>query len=164
MLTPLLFVAALNCSVTQPCPGRHVYCDFQDFQCLCDEAYATCQCDVLRNPCCYAKKSQLTAFMLSFFLGSTGADRFYLNLLPSAIGKLFFMLIIPCILPCLLMCILGRDPCFNCLDEHFGKCACAIHFLYCSYSLGFMIWWLYDVIQIGLNNLPDAQNVSLAPW
>ena len=42
--------------------------------CKCDDGYL----DWEGKPCVYAKKSKLTAFLLSFFIGGLGADWFYL--------------------------------------------------------------------------------------
>ena len=42
--------------------------------CKCDDGYL----DWEDKPCAYAKKSKLTAFLLSFFIGGLGADWFYL--------------------------------------------------------------------------------------
>ena len=55
--------------------------------CKCDDGYTTHGTDA--GPCNYKQKNKLTAFMLSFFIGNTGADWFYLA--EGNGGKLFFL-------------------------------------------------------------------------
>ena len=67
---------------------------------ISEPSYLICQCDrgytTVTSPCDQELKSQLAAFLVSFFLGMTGADWFYLSNHSTyyiGIGALKFMLI-----------------------------------------------------------------------
>lgn len=78
----LLVIVCIACLVTQAnasnCTGDS--CLFgrclSNGTCLCDSGYVTFGSNGLN--CNYQQKEKLTAFLLSFFIGSTGADWFYL--------------------------------------------------------------------------------------
>lgn len=48
----------------------------QNNTCKCDEGYITHS--ISEGECSYEQKEKLTAFLLSFLIGNTGADWFYL--------------------------------------------------------------------------------------
>jgi len=67
-------VAAAACVSLANC-SNHGICS--NATCVCDKGWTTHPSD--SSPACnYQQKEKLTAFLLSFLIGSTGADWFYL--------------------------------------------------------------------------------------
>ena len=139
----------INNNCTQITCNFHGTCNPDTNTCVCTDEYSTYK----HNYCIYKRKNQLTAFLLSFFLGTVGADRFYLGDIELGIFKLSYMIVGMCLLCCLAI-VLGEKNdgiiylhCFNCL-----------------YLIGLLVWYMYDLIQIALNNLPDHNHITLNPW
>ena len=115
----------------------------------------------------YSDKTQLTAFLLAFFLGSVAAGRWYVGAYVTAVFKLIFG-IITC-----------GPVCFQCIST--GQCrigfglrsgepnppayimcwqCCA-----CFTSILWFVWWLTDVIYFGINGIPDYNTgLPLTSW
>lgn len=76
-------VGGANCTaatVVTDCGGvGHAVCELD--HCICAEEYTD-------SDCSYQRKSQLTAFLLGFFLGGVSADMFYLEVEGRAIAKI----------------------------------------------------------------------------
>ena len=120
--------------------------------CVCISQYTGPQC-------AYLLKEKLTAFLLSFFVGAYGADRFYLGYTGLGVGKLILglmFIIIACAMCCAYIggalaesegCILGV--------MIVGICLIVGCFLA---SFG---WWLADWIRILMNAIPDSNGVPL---
>ena len=89
----------------------------------------------------HTQKSQLTAFLLSLFLGWLGADWFYLA---RQDGSYIAIGIVK-----LLITLLGGSNC-ECLSGIFGCAA--------------LIWWIADWARILDNQFPDGNGHSLAPF
>lgn len=111
--------------------------------------------------CAYHQKSQLVAFLLSFFVGWTGADYFYLGqtgiikLLTCGIGGLILLILGACVLA---LCIAGKSAdgisCFgNFMNTLIGLEALA----------GFG-WWLACVIMIGIGSMHDGNGYPMQTW
>lgn len=103
--------------------------------CLCDKKYA-CSGNNGSETCSYKRKSRVKAFLLSFFLGGFGADRFYL--LYGGIGALKLVLgLISCCM-CIPMFLLAKS-----------GAAIPLRILQGLLGLALFGWWLADVIMIG---------------
>ena len=109
--------------------------------------------------CNYERKKQLTAFMLSIFVGF-GAEHFYLNRTGVAIAKLvfyFFCGFLNVLYLILYKCVPGG-----------AKYVTFIHTyeaLYLGCGVGYMLLWnIFDWVNIGFNDLKDGNNIELSPW
>ncbi len=103
------------------------------------------------------RKSQLVAFLLSFFVGSYGADRFYLEYNGVGAGKLVLTLFL-CIAPCVPLCLVC------CKSEKKGGAATVLVAIciLCA-SLGIFIWWIIDWVLIVQNNITDGNGYGMVP-
>jgi hypothetical protein len=143
-----------QCNVTDQCGGIHQgECSYG--VCVCTEDFAGANCQHLR-------KSRLTAFLLSFFLGMYGADRFYLGDVAKGVVKLLLNLTSCCaLLP--LVCgmntavrVSGQESeMVTCCFVSIGVCCCGV------WLLGTGIWWLVDWCLIVNYALTDADGYSL---
>jgi len=144
--------SVVNCTTDADCNYRG-RCSVLTSDCVCDRGYLTFNCEIGEG-CCYVQKQQLTAFCLSFFVGVVGADRFYLGHDAVGAGKLVYFLGTPCVL-CILAIILE----LNGVDGHMWGLLFRFFWV-----LGGMVFWLHDVISIGLNNMNDHNHAPLSSW
>lgn len=116
-----------------------------------NQTSGTCECDADNRftgaNCDYERKSQLVAFLLSFFLGSYGVDRFYLGYIGVGVAKLLIGLGI---------CV---SPCFCCCCENAGRVGGGIWAG--LVGLAIFIWWIVDWVFIIQGKLPDFNGVAL---
>ena len=118
----------------------------------------------------YSEKSQLAAFLLSFFLGGFGVGRFYVGLYFSAIFKCFLGAMIYCIACCfpLMDEIRGGSGGEEYTNEHhrsvsaFMKfcCGCICPILW----IVWIVWIITDWVLFGINDIPDGYGRTLYPW
>lgn len=104
------------------------------------------------------EKSKWIAWALSFFLGSWGADRFYLDYIGLGVFKLLLG-VIGCYGFCVCAC-LG----FTQMDRSEGGAAALFGCGVCIVVVFFAadsIWWLVDWIMILADALPDAAGNAL---
>ena len=113
-------------------------------------AYCECTPDYARPGCTYKRKSQTVAFLLTFFLGLFGAGRFYLGLYASAIPKLLLWLLfgIPCC-----PSTSSEEP----SQDSIKACVSVV-------TLMMFIWWLTDVIIIGVGHISDGNGMDMKTW
>jgi len=149
-----------KCDVVDNCSARgHCITDDEDgsWYCLCAEEYTTHPAVDEDTPaeervyCNYKQKSQLTAFLLSWFLGEVGGGQWYLGLNALAGAKLGFTLAMCCCACCWNAAREGDD------DERApivaaGCCAC------CGLC-GVFTWWLVDIIRFSMNWYKDENGV-----
>ena len=92
---------AYNCNITADC--NNGVCNNKT--CACSKGYV----DRSNISCIYQQKEKLTAFLLSFLIGTTGADWFYLSCGNGGYiaGGIFKLLtgVTGIILPCVLCCL-----------------------------------------------------------
>lgn len=109
--------------------------------------------------CNYKKKKQLTAFMLSIFVGF-GAEHFYLGRTGIGIAKLVFYIFcgfLNILYLILYKCVPGGEKYVSFIHTYEA--------LYLGCGVGFMLLWnIYDWVNIGYNDLRDEYNIGLAPW
>ena len=157
-----------TCVDTVECSGRGQCLDDtsdSDDICLCDDGYTTHDADE-DIECNYQQKEQLTAFLLSFFLGGAGGGRFYLENWTLAALKLSFCIGFPCIICCVMCCCgigagLSSDLGGSTSDGFqvaggFTGCCCM-----CIYVLGVLAWCLTDIILIGIGDAKDGNGVGM---
>jgi len=125
--------------------------------CVCTKGWA--------NPnCSYDRKSRLTAFLLAFFVGHYGADRFYLGYIGDGVGKIL-LIVFGFLLCCCGMVTAGvgggltKVQIFvGCGVSLVGLCIALVGAL-CV--LASYVWWLVDWILILEKNLDDDDGYSL---
>ena len=165
-----------DCDATTNCDARGVCVNEEDgtWSCKCDDGYATYP--EPEDPqsedavyCQYKQKEQLTAFLLSFFLGGCGAGRFYVESWTLGALKISFCMGLPICLCCVMcfgtLCGLGFAQNFNSDgDGVMAACGCVGCCIICIYSLGVFAWCLTDIILFGINDIPDGNGIELASW
>jgi TM2 domain-containing membrane protein YozV len=136
-----------------------------DKTCICTLGYVTYKNDT----CNYKQKEKLTAFLLSFFIGSLGVDWFYLSngnagYIVAGCFKCFtglFLIVGSCLMCCTLLC------------QRFDKDSLKIGGLVCTVLIGvFMvlcslcnaIWTTVDWIRVLANAFKDGNGISLKEW
>lgn len=141
-------------------------CNVKNGQCSCAESFGTFADDsssslVPSLQCNYEKKEQLTAFLLSLFLGFFGAEHFYLGNSDRGITKLCFSLF--CFIGNIIIFSIsrccGKDKQY--LIEFVGR----YEAIYLGCGFVFMVlWFIQDLILIGTLGISDANGVSLKSW
>lgn len=118
----------------------------------------------------YSDRSQLVAFLLSFFLGGFGAGRFYCQQYFSASFKLLLSITV-CFIGCLVL-LLG------CLsvgsrEQEFTNNHHRSFPAFCKFCYGLIVpllnlilfaWIITDWVLFGLNEIPDGNGRTLEPW
>ena len=140
-------------------------------KCVCTSGYTNFNGSI----CTYKQKEKLTAFLLSFFIGPTGADWFYLacgnrNYIVGGVFKLltgFFFIGGMCFLCCSALCTglaffqFEGKRFFQIGGMVFGV---FITFLMVLCSLANSIWVLVDIIRIATGSFNDGNGISLKDW
>eukprot|EP01097_Dermamoeba_algensis_P007503 TRINITY_DN4738_c0_g1_i1.p1 TRINITY_DN4738_c0_g1~~TRINITY_DN4738_c0_g1_i1.p1 ORF type:complete len:201 (-),score=4.10 TRINITY_DN4738_c0_g1_i1:158-760(-) len=119
-------------------------CDTSSGQCICFPDYTMYDCS-------YHKKSRLTAFLLSFFLGLFGVDRFYLGFKWQAALKLLLGILICC--TCCTTLFFYKS------TRNRDSWGFFIALFWCVINLATFCWWLLDLIIIGTGQLGDDNGV-----
>ncbi len=160
-----------TCTNREQC--NYGICDSITKQCICDVYHDTFWnspqtnkngnitiYDYTNNTMCdYEKKSQLTSFMLSMFVGF-GAEHFYMERIDTAISKLIFYI----------FCY-GLNIVYFVIWKFFPNKRHLIQFIgiyeaiYLSCGVIFIVLWnVYDWVNIGYGDFKDGNNIPLLPW
>jgi len=141
-----------NCSTTN-CPAQNGVCSGTSM-CVCRKEFANVP-KVSKDTCSYKRKSQLTAFLLEFFL-PFGVGHFYVGKwwlgLIKMICTLFAMITIYSFLICCLSCVQNQ------------KSYAAYMFFYYFVPILASVWWLVDIILFGIDYFLDNNGVPLYTW
>lgn len=137
-------VGGSTCTMDDDCGGSA--------QGVCKNATCTCTDKYAKEDCTYKRKSKLAAFLISFFVGYLGADRFYLGYIGVGVVKLLLPLVGPCILACIVLPFAKASGS--------GACACG-GVLGCILVLAIVGWNVADWILILTGDLPDFQGFAL---
>ena len=133
--------------------------------CVCNEGYVTYQ----NVTCNYKQKEKLTAFLLSFLVGTLGADWFYLasgngGYIVAGIFKLLtglFLIASSCFLCCAFICAKADKSSLRTCGIAFTV---IIGVLVVLCSLTNAIWYTVDWIRVLANGFKDGNGVSLKEW
>lgn len=113
----------------------------------------------------YSNKDQLTAFLLTFFLGFVGAGRIYIK---DTIGifKLCLGLIV-CCYPCFMCGCFGKrrgNRIKMSLKDIKGFWGSLLSLFGCCAYWALIVWIIVDIILFALNEIPDGDGLTLYPW
>lgn len=126
-----------------------------EYYCSCDDGWSNTTCD-------YKLKNRLLVFLMSFFFGTLGVDRFILGLTATAVGKLLLTTcgcFVICIGACIAACGAGLKSSIG-----VGAGGCIATCLGLGWGLAVFAWWLADVIMTGKNTLNDNHGYPMGPW
>ena len=113
----------------------------------------------------YSDKLQVTAFLMSLFLGFGGAGRIYVG---DVIGyyKLGLCILV-CCYPCILSCSFakkrGNRRVIKLRDLR-NICGVFLSLIGCGAFLALIGWIVTDIVLFGLNDIPDGDGLTLQPW
>jgi hypothetical protein len=147
----------VNCitgTVTSAC-SYHGVCS-GNYTCVCNTGYITFPSSSI-NGCNYKQKSQLTAFLLQFFLGEIcGAGEFYLGNNDIGAGQIVYfwgntIFII------LMICTLT-----NFYKEN--EIMSTIYIWRILSGIGLIIWWIYELVVISNGIRHDGNDAPLENW
>ena len=167
VLAPLYLFCVLTHITAQPCSSNSA-CNngaCENGTCVCFSGYVTYK----NSPCNYEQKQKLTAFLLSFFSGTFGADWFYLargnsGYLVAGCFKLITSLVLMvamCFGCCTSICMLIDRPSI----KKFGCClSISIGIPMAVCSLINVIWCTIDWIRVLADAFKDGNGVGLQNW
>ncbi len=157
-----------KCKNSEDCSNNGV-CNLSTFTCQCEDNYSTYISNYLEiqndtqiqelKLCNYEKKDQLTAFMLSLFIGF-GAEHFYLEKNDVGISKLVFYCIC-CAGNIILFVIYLWFPNKHHLIEFLGQYEAI--YMGCGFIVS-LLWVIYDLIMIGNMSYIDGNKIPMNPW
>ena len=120
--------------------------------CECHSRYSY----INNQGCTYSRKIKIVALLLELFC-PFGASYFYLELYKIGILKFGFVIIYPLmLLICFCQCIAGSHNKININIQNIVG-----YVFYFSYILGFIAWYVYDVIILSIFNRKDGNNIYL---
>jgi hypothetical protein len=118
--------------------------------CVCKEGWSAPDCS-------HRLRSRKEAFVLSFLLGSWGADQFYLGNTGLGVGKLLVSFFL-CVLPCCPMCC----QCFMLSAETRQKVSYYVTVSTLIAGTGVIWgWWMFDWVQIMNGHMKDSGGYEL---
>ncbi|CAF1031620.1 unnamed protein product [Rotaria magnacalcarata] len=128
----------------------------QAYMCQCYYGYITWH---FMETCSYQQRSKLTAFLLSFFVGTLGIDWFFLSrgnagYIVAGIIKLLISL----------GCCIGWPFTFASKEEKSRKYISISSFINAILTVASVIWWLIDWIRILSNVFYDGNGAPLQRW
>ena len=165
-----------NCIVGSICPNNtkcsihgncyydiiSLYKDNQSFilndtKCICNYGYGTLNGSKVY--CCYAKKSQFTAFLLELLVGF-GASHFYLGRYIFAIVKLLLTLIgyTICCVSLIIICSEKKK-----FEEEKKKCN-TLYFLVIGSSCALFLIAILDLLLLGFGVYKDGKGMEMTEW
>jgi hypothetical protein len=155
----LFMVRNIQCSAFTNCPAPNACIDANT--CKCADGYVNYLQGGSITYCLYKQKSQLTAFLLQFFVFH-GAGQFYVGNNEYAIPQLIICLC-PTIIS-ILMCIMGLRISKGESQEPRTIFNIVLLIFNCLFCCIFSAWWLADVIIFGMNKYNDSNGIPLRSW
>lgn len=126
-------------------------------ECICNYGYGTLKDNKIK--CCYAKKSQFTAFILELLIGF-GSSHFYLGRYIFAFAKLLLTLIgyIICCVSLIIICSEKRK-----FEEERKKCN-TLYLLVFGSSCAIFLIGILDLLLLGFGVYKDGKGMELTEW
>merc|ERR1712228_663899 len=112
----------------------------------------------------YSDKLQITAFLLSLFLGLGGGGRLYIGDYTGyfKLGLLILVCCYPCFLSCCFAKKRGNRRSLRAKDLR-NICGALLSCIGCIAFLALIGWVIVDIVLFGLNDIPDADGLTLQP-
>lgn len=160
--TLIILLLSINLVYLQGDPCAGVNCNSG----TCNNGNCTCKTGYVnyKNQYCnYQQKEKLVAFLLSFLIGATGADWFYLAVgnggyITAGVFKLLTG-IFGIIAPCLCLCAGGLRS-----DKSKAAGFILIAVLVGVATITNSIWWIVDWIRILTDSFKDGNSIGLKNW
>lgn len=151
-----LALLPINCTDFRTNCDGHGICA-SPTECKCDKGYVTFGCPP-EVQCCYQQQSRVVVFLISFFVGFSGAPYFILG--ASGLGA--GILIMCCVGTCSTCFVTGAQ---GSEDKGTATC-CTLMAAFAGMAfVGAMIWWLVLWIMVAANaDFKDENGVSIATW
>mmetsp|Transcript_2691 Transcript_2691/g.2759 ORF Transcript_2691/g.2759 Transcript_2691/m.2759 type:complete len:240 (+) Transcript_2691:1-720(+) len=157
-----------KCFDTEDCSSNGL-CDLVNNTCECFEEFSTyiseyesivndTQIQALKL-CNYTKKKQLTALMLSLFVGF-GSEHFYLEKIDVGIAKLVFYCVC-CAGNIILFAIYMWFPDKQYLIDFLGQYEAI--YMACGFVCA-LLWVIYDLVKIGNMEYLDGNDIPMLSW
>ena len=148
-----------KCTDNSSC-NYHGRCTDDKKNCTCDYGFLTNQeiIDFNNTFCNYEQKKQLNAFLFELFLGF-GAGHFYTLRYTHAALKLsafIFGIFIMCLFPLTAKCLSEK------LESDCLVLTASCFYYLCSIGLAY--WFIYDLVQFGMNSYLDGYGLELLSW
>lgn len=161
MMKNLLFFFALICVLqiccqecnNTNCNPKHGICTFN--YCQCNEQYATYPFNSKTDYCTYKRKKQWKVFVLEAVL-AFGSGHLYSENYGRGISKLIFWIIGWAFF------IMMRV--FSVKKGKKDELAFIFSMLSCVFTFGMIIWYVIDVVMIGLNRYRDGNGINFESW
>jgi hypothetical protein len=146
-------IAKLNQCTYKNCKNGEC---ISDTLCECKPEYSTIDDD---KACTYMRKLQIVAFLLEL-LCPFGSSYMYLEIYKLAIIKFCFIVVYPIAL-LVIFC-----HCISNTHKQSSKNVQNIlgYLVYGSYIVGFIAWYIYDLIRLVMNPIRDGNSISLIKW
>jgi len=157
-----LFVTKVKSCNNIVCPNTTAFC--MDYKtCVCKNGFADLKC-IAKNGvmtyknsnkvCEYRQKKQLYAFTLEIF--GIGLAHLYLQNYSIFALKLIFALL------CLIF-LIPYLTCLPCIFEN-SKKRKTYEVVDIAYLLSFLVWYVIDLVFLGLNKIKDGNGIPLEEW
>lgn len=126
-------------------------------ECICNAGYGTLKDNKIK--CCYAKKSQFTAFILELVVGF-GSSHFYLGRYIFACGKLLLTLLgyIICCVSLIIICSEKKK-----IEEEKKKCN-TLYILVIGSICALFLIAILDLFLLGFGVYKDGKGMELKGW
>jgi len=129
--------------------------------CICSDQFATFPQNSLIQ-CNYQRKSQMTAFLLEFFI-TFGAGHFYVEFYQFAVPKMFFW-IIGLFLFIAYRIISKQNNTDEDDEDNADTTNLILALISCIFCYGMLVWQIADVILFGVNYYTDGNLIGLHAW
>ena len=127
-----------------------------DTLCECNPEFSTTDKD---KACTYPRKLQVVAFLLEL-LCPFGSSYLYLESYRIGIIKFCFIIIYP-----ITLLIIFCHCVSNTHNEGSKRVQNVLGYMfYGSYIIGFLAWYIYDLVRLGLHPVRDGNSISLIKW
>jgi TM2 domain-containing membrane protein YozV len=141
-------------SCTETMCNNHGYCNNDNTTCICNSGYTTYKSKD-GSQCNYKQKDSVTAFCLTFFLMFVGAGNWYLGNTVMAVGQLVYSIGGKFIIYFIVNSLKELNYLSNEIAKKYRKML--VNFL----GIGYLIWWIIELVAIGQGNMTDGNGAPV---
>lgn len=143
----MLPLCCWGCKVDQECRNGGT-CLLPDGTCVCNEKFGA-------DDCSYRLRSKLSTFLISFFVGWLGVDRFYLGFVGIGVAKLI-LLVFAAMMGCIFCCCVWKT------DSFCSPLPMTASVIWGMAGLSTFIFWLVDwMLILTIEQTKDANGYPL---